>query len=69
MDVFEWVNQMADDLRRRGREDRERINVHELSELRWSHKFGVSHEELKAAVEVAGPMADDVARQLGKELV
>jgi uncharacterized protein DUF3606 len=36
-------------------------------ELRyWSKKFGVSHDQLKAAVSKVGVMADDVARELGK---
>lgn len=47
--------------------DRKRINVNEDYECRyWSEKFGVSADELKRAVETAGPMADDVARALGK---
>jgi Protein of unknown function (DUF3606) len=47
--------------------DRKRINVHEDHELRyWSKKFGVSHDQLKAAVRRVGVMADDVARELGK---
>ena len=47
--------------------DRKRINVHDYQELRyWSHRFGVSPEELKRAVSKAGVMADDVARVLGK---
>ena len=32
----------------------------------WSHRFGVSPEELKRAVSKAGVMADEVARALGK---
>ena len=32
----------------------------------WSKKFGVSHDQLKAAVRRVGVMADDVARELGK---
>src|SRR5690242_14352616 len=47
--------------------DRKRINVNEDYECRyWSEKFGVSADELKRAVERVGPMADDVARALGK---
>jgi hypothetical protein len=46
---------------------RKRINVHEDHELRyWSKEFGVSHDQLKAAVRRVGVMADDVARELGK---
>ena len=50
-----------------GSADRERINVNEDYELRdWSKKFGVSHEELKAAVKAVGPMAKDVEVYLKK---
>ena len=57
---------MSDDKSLIGRADRERINVHEDYELRsWSRKFGVTRWEVKAAVRKVGPMARDVARQLG----
>ena len=47
--------------------DRRRINVNEDYECRyWSEKFGISADELKRTVERVGPMADDVARALGK---
>jgi Protein of unknown function (DUF3606) len=47
--------------------DRKRINVHEEHELRyWSHRLGVSSDELKRVVSKVGVMADDVARVLGK---
>jgi hypothetical protein len=58
---------MADDRTKVGRPDRDRINVNEPYELRdWSEKFGVTPEQLKAAVKAGGPMAKDVARNLGK---
>jgi hypothetical protein len=47
--------------------ERDRINVHEDHELRyWSHRLGVSREELKRAVSKVGARADDVAREFGK---
>jgi len=47
--------------------DRRRIDVSEDYECRyWSEKFGVSADELKRVVGRVGPMADDVARALGK---
>ncbi len=56
---------MADDPNLRGRQDRARIDIHQEHELRhWSQKFGVSHDELRKAVEAVGPMADDVERRL-----
>ena len=56
---------MPDDKRNPGRLDRDRINVNEVFELRcWSNKFGVSKEELAAAVKRVGPMVRDVEVEL-----
>ena len=58
---------MADDKSKSGGNDRERINVNQDYELRdWSKKFGVTPEQLKDAVKKAGPMVDDVKKELGK---
>jgi hypothetical protein len=58
---------MSDDKTSRGPADASRINVHEDYELRyWSQKFGVSVEQLKAAVQAVGVMAKDVEAQLKK---
>ena len=47
--------------------DRKRMDVNEDYECRyWSQKFGVSADELKRTVARVGPLADDVARALGK---
>ena len=60
---------MADDKSKTGKPDRDRVNVDEPYELRdWSKKFGVSEDALKAAVKKAGPMAKDVAKELGTSL-
>jgi hypothetical protein len=60
---------MADDLRDRGQRDRDRININEEYEVRyWAQRFNVSADKLRAAVNRAGSMADDVARELGKSL-
>ena len=57
---------MADD-KTKVAQDRRRIDVHQDYELDyWSNKFGVSKDELKAAVQKVGSMSDDVARELGK---
>ena len=57
---------MADDKTKLA-QDRRRIDAHQDYELDyWSHKFGVSKDELKAAVQKVGSMSDDVARELGK---
>ncbi len=56
---------MADDLKKTGKQDDERINVdqdHELSY--WSEKLGVSRDQLRKAVQAAGPMVKDVQRHL-----
>jgi hypothetical protein len=56
---------MPDDKNTRGPADASRINVHEDYEVRyWSLKFGVTAEQLKAAVKAAGVMAKDVEAQL-----
>lgn len=59
---------MADDRAKRGPQDRSRVNTSEDYELRyWSEKWGVSPEQVKAAVAKVGNSADAVARQLGKQ--
>jgi len=54
-----------DDKKKPGGQDRSRINVNEDYELRdWSKKFGVTPDELKAAVKVAGANASAVENYL-----
>ena len=56
---------MADDLGNTGKQDDQRINVHQDHEVNyWSGKFGVTPGELRKAVESAGPMVKDVERHL-----
>ncbi|SEJ33126.1 DUF3606 domain-containing protein [Frateuria terrea] len=56
---------MSDDLNNRGPADRSRVNLNEDYEARyWANKWGVSQDELRAAVERVGVMADDVERAL-----
>lgn len=56
---------MADNLKDRGAQDRARINLNESWEVQyWSKKFGISADELRTAVEAAGPMSADVQRWL-----
>ena len=58
---------MSDDRTKRGPQDNTRINIHEDYELQyWSKKFGVTPDELVAAVDAVGPMTSDVANRLGK---
>ena len=56
---------MSDDLSKRGAADRSRVNVNEAHEVAyWTKTFGVSEEQLRAAVKAAGPMVEDVRKQL-----
>ena len=58
---------MADDLKKRGSPDRDRINVNEDYEVQdWSESLGVTPEELKKAVAAVGDRADAVRQHLGK---
>jgi hypothetical protein len=56
---------MSDDKSKTGNPDRKLINIEEPYEVAyWTEKFGVSAEQLKAAVKAAGPSAADVERNL-----
>jgi Protein of unknown function (DUF3606) len=58
---------MSDDKTQRGPQDRDRVNVHEDYELRyWTHKWGVTEQQLRDAVKKVGVMAADVERELKK---
>lgn len=58
---------MADDLSNRGPRDRSRVNTSEEWELRyWTKEFGVTEDELKAAVQAVGAGAEDVRKKLKK---
>jgi hypothetical protein len=52
---------MADDLKQTGRADDQRINIDQDHEINyWSKELGASRDELRSAVEQAGPMVRDV---------
>ena len=56
---------MADDTTKRGPQDAARVNVNEGHEVRyWTARFGVSKDELVAAVKAVGVMAADVEKKL-----
>ena len=58
---------MADNLKETGKPDDSRINMEQDHEVKyWSEKFGVSRDELRKAVQAAGPMAKDVQRHLSR---
>lgn len=61
------TSNMADNLGNRGPQDRARVNTSEDWELKyWTKEFGVTEEQLKAAVKAVGPMVVDVRKKLGK---
>ena len=56
---------MSDDTSKSGGQDRKRISLSEDYEVRdWAMKFGVTQDELRAAVGRVGNMADDVEADL-----
>jgi hypothetical protein len=56
---------MADDLKQTGNADDTRIDVDQDHEITyWSRKLGVSRERLREAVAKAGPMVENVEREL-----
>jgi hypothetical protein len=58
---------MSDDKLKRGNPDRSRINTSEEYEIRyWTHKFGVSSQQLNEAIKKAGNAPDAVRKVLGK---
>ena len=61
---------MADKPSKRGPQDRSRISTSEDYEVRyWSQKFGVSPEQLKAAVRKVGNSAKAVENELKAKVV
>jgi hypothetical protein len=58
---------MADDLKQTGRPDDQRINIDQDHEVNyWSRELGVSREELRRAVEQAGPVVKNVRQHLNR---
>jgi hypothetical protein len=58
---------MADDLKQTGKPDDKRINASQDHELAyWAKELGVSREELRSAIDEAGPVVDDVRQHLNK---
>jgi hypothetical protein len=56
---------MPDDKSKKGPQDRSKINLSEDYEVRyWSEKFGVTADELRAAVKKVGNSADAVEKEL-----
>lgn len=59
---------MADDKSKRGPQDRSKVNLSERYEVDyWTKKWGISEDQLKAAVKKAGSSSvEAVAKALGK---
>jgi hypothetical protein len=58
---------MSDDPKQTGKPDDARINIEQEHEVSyWSKKLGVSREELRSAVDRAGPLVKYVRQQLNK---
>ena len=58
---------MGDDLKQTGKADDTRINIEQDHELSyWAKEFGVSPNELRQAVQTAGPMVKDVRQHLNR---
>ena len=56
---------MSDDVRKRGPEDRSRINVNEPWELKyWSKTLGITPDRLKEVVQQVGTRTEDVEQYL-----
>lgn len=56
---------MADDKTKTGGQDRTRISLSEDYEVRdWCRKFGVTPDQLRAAVQAVGSLAKDVEAYL-----
>jgi hypothetical protein len=63
--TYFWRTSMADDRKNTGNPDRQRINLSQDYELRdWAKKFGVTADELRAAVHAVGNDADAVGKHL-----
>ena len=55
-----------DNLTKRARPDRSKINMHERYEVKyWTHQLGVSRERLQQVVDKVGNSAAAVRKELG----
>ena len=58
---------MADDLKQTGKSDDQRINVEQHHEMSyWSKELGISRDELRSAVQQAGPLVKNVRQHLNR---
>ena len=65
--LHEGIETMVDNPLLRGEPDRSRIALQEEHEVRyWTHKWGISEDELTEAVNAVGHNSAAVARHLGR---
>jgi hypothetical protein len=58
---------MADDLKQTGKPDDQRINLEQEHEVSyWSKELGISRDELRRAVQQAGPLVKSVRQHLNR---
>jgi hypothetical protein len=56
---------MTDNLKKKGKADDVRINIHQAYELRyWTKRFKITQKRLKEVVKKAGPLVINVQRLL-----
>ena len=65
---FGWRKKLADNLTKREKADRLRINMHETWEVKyWTKHLDVTKEQLQKAVDKVGNSAPAVRKELGKD--
>jgi Protein of unknown function (DUF3606) len=61
------LEELMDDLKKKGATDRGKINMHEAYEIKhWTKELGVSREQLQKAVDKVGNSAAAVRKELGR---
>lgn len=58
---------MPDDLKRKGPEDRNTISTQDHELKYWAHKFGITVEQLKAAIRAVGNSVVNVKAELKRK--
>ncbi|UQV19641.1 DUF3606 domain-containing protein [Brevundimonas albigilva] len=59
---------MSDDKSQTGNPDRQRVSLSEDYEVQdWSKRFGVTADQLRAAVDAVGNQAEDIEKYLSRK--
>jgi hypothetical protein len=58
---------MADDKTKTGQQDQLRVDMNDASEVEYLHRQfpGKTHAEIKEAIKKAGPIREDIVKELG----